>query len=174
MVKATITDDFLQWAADLSVNCRLDRIVFDECQLLFTAAETYRAKLRNLVMLRSLGCPCVFLTGTLPPLRQREFEEAMQLQSPLYIRAPSHRLNVRYSVHRVRNRRSITKAKRLVEAQQLTLLQGEKGIIYCTSHAKCKALALLLRCHDYHASRDDGDLQFLAQRDEGFQAWVKG
>ncbi|EXM14239.1 hypothetical protein FOTG_17350 [Fusarium oxysporum f. sp. vasinfectum 25433] len=151
--EAAITDDFLQWAADLSVNGRLDRVVIDECHLTFTAAETYRSKLRGLVLLRSLGCPFVFLTGTLPPLRQRDFEEAMQLQNPLYIRASSHRLNVRYAVLRVRNGRGIMEVKR---------------------QAKCKALARQLDCHYYHALRDDSDSQFIAQREEGFQAWLRG
>jgi hypothetical protein len=45
------------------------------------------------------------LTGTLPLLRQREFEEAMQLQNPLYIRLSSHRVNIEYSIKRVRNGR---------------------------------------------------------------------
>ncbi|KAG4274817.1 hypothetical protein FPRO04_14476 [Fusarium proliferatum] len=172
--EAAITDDFLQWAADLSVNGRLDRVVIDECHLTFTAAETYRSKLRGLVLLRSLGCPFVFLTGTLPPLRQRDFEEAMQLQNPLYIRASSHRLNVRYAVLRVRNGRGVMEVKRRVEARLPDLSAGEKGIIYCTSQAKCKALARQLDCHYYHALRDDSDSQFIAQREEGFQAWLRG
>ena len=71
------SDDFLQWAADLRVRGQLDRVVIDECHLTFTAADEYRRKLRGLVLLRNLGCPFVFLTGTLPPLCQREFEEAM-------------------------------------------------------------------------------------------------
>ncbi|RGP59552.1 recq family [Fusarium longipes] len=172
--EAAITDDFLQWAADLSVNGRLDRVVIDECHLTFTAAETYRSKLRGLVLLRSLGCPFVFLTGTLPPLRQRDFEEAMQLQNPLYIRASSHRLNVRYAVLRVRNGRGVMEVKRRVAARLPDLSAGEKGIIYCTSQAKCKALALQLGCHYYHALRDNSDSQFIAQREEGFQAWLRG
>ncbi|KAM0362018.1 hypothetical protein ACHAO7_011321 [Fusarium culmorum] len=172
--EAAVTDDFLQWAADLSVNGRLDRVVIDECHLSFTAAETYRAKLRSLVLLRSLGCPFVFLTGTLPPLRQRDFEEAMQLQAPLYVRASSHRLNVRYSVFRVRNGRGVMEVKKLVDGRLQHLSPGEKGVIYCTSHAKCKALALQLSCHYYHAQRDNTDAHFIAQREQGFQSWVNG
>ncbi|RKK31201.1 hypothetical protein BFJ66_g15949 [Fusarium oxysporum f. sp. cepae] len=38
--ETAVTDGFLQWAADLSVNGRLDRVVIDECHLSFTAAET--------------------------------------------------------------------------------------------------------------------------------------
>ncbi|KAJ4175931.1 hypothetical protein NW767_015620 [Fusarium falciforme] len=172
--EAAITDDFLQWAANLSIRGRLDRVVIDECHLSFTAAETYRAKLRCLVLLRSLGYPFVFLTGTLPPLRQRDFEDAMQLQAPLYIRASSHRLNVRYSVLRVRNGRGVMEVKKLVDARLPRLSLGEKGVIYCTSHAKCRALARQLGCHYYHAQRDDSHAQFIARREQGFQAWVNG
>lgn len=111
--ETAVGEDSLQWAADLSVHGRLDRIVIDECHLTFTAADEYRGKLRGLVLLRGLGCPFVFLTGTLPPPRQREFEEAMQLQNPLYIRASSHRLSVRYSVIRVKNGRRIAKVEKL-------------------------------------------------------------
>ncbi|KAM6504552.1 hypothetical protein FSOLCH5_015458 [Fusarium solani] len=171
--EAAVTDDFLQWAADLSVRGRLDRVVIDECHLTFTAAETYRAKLRCLVLLRSLGCPFVFLTGTLPPLRQRDFEEAMQLQAPLYIRASSHRLNARYSVLRVRNGRGVMEVKKLVDSRLRVYRQGRRGSC-CTSHAKCRALARQLSCHYYHAQRDDGDAQFVAQREQGFRAWVNG
>ncbi|KAI3567775.1 hypothetical protein IWW34DRAFT_776865 [Fusarium oxysporum f. sp. albedinis] len=94
----------------------------------------------------------------------------MQLQNPLYIRASSHRLNVRYAVLRVRNGRGVMEVKRRVEARLPDLSAGEKGIIYCTSQAKCKALARQLDCHYYHALRDDSDSQFIAQREEGFQA----
>ncbi|KAG7406728.1 putative ATP-dependent DNA helicase Q1 [Fusarium oxysporum f. sp. rapae] len=166
--------EIFRQAADLSVNRRLDRVVIDECHLTFTAAETYRSKLQGLVLLQSLGCPFIFLTGTLPPLRQRDFEEAMQLQNPLYIRASSHRLNVQYAILRVHNRQGVIEVKRRVEARLPDLSAREKGIIYCTSQAKYKALAHQLDCHYYHALRDDSDSQFIAQRKEGFQAWLRG
>jgi superfamily II DNA helicase RecQ len=172
--EAAVSDDFLQWAADLRVRGRLDRVVIDECHLTFTAADEYRKKLRGLVLLRNLGCPFVFLTGTLPPLCQREFEEAMQLQNPLYIRASSHRVNVQYSVLRVRNGQGIMKVKKLVEARLGSLTPGEKGVVYCTSHAKCRALARQLGCHHYHGTPEDCDTHFVAQREAGFQAWLRG
>ncbi|KAH7108990.1 hypothetical protein B0J13DRAFT_614547 [Dactylonectria estremocensis] len=92
--EAAGTDDFLQWAADLAVWGRLDRVVIDECYLTFTAANEYRGKLRALVCLRNLCCPFVFLMGMLPPLCELAFEEAMQLRNPIYIRASSHRIRV--------------------------------------------------------------------------------
>lgn len=50
----------------------------------------------------------------------------------------------------------------------------KKGVIYCLSHARCKALARQLGCHYYHALREDSSSQFTAQREAGFQAWVQG
>lgn len=174
--EAASSDDFLQWAADLRVRDRLDRVVIDECHLMFTAANEYRRKLRALVLLRNLGCAFVFLTGTLPPLCQREFEEAMQLQNPLYIRASSHRTNVEYLVQRVGNGRGVTEVIRRAKARLglTTKGGGGKGIVYCATHAKCQMLALQLKCHYYHGTPDDADAHFLAQREEGFQAWLRG
>jgi superfamily II DNA helicase RecQ len=74
--EAASSDDFLQWATDLRAQGELDQVVLDECHLTFTTTDEYRRKLRRLVLLRNLSCPFV-LTGTLPPLYQREFEEAI-------------------------------------------------------------------------------------------------
>ena len=172
--EAASGEDFLQWAAEIRTQGRLDRVVVDECHLTFTAALEYRKKLRGLVLLRNLGCPFVFLTGTLPPLCERDFEDAMHLQRPLYIRASSHRINTKYSVVRVGNGRGPMEVRRLVERELPLLAPGEKGIVYCRSHALCKALARLLKCHYYHSDPNDGDAHYLAQREEGFQAWVHG
>lgn len=172
--EAASGDDFLQWAADACTRGAVERIVVDECHLCITAADNYRRRLRSLVLLRQLGRPMVFLTGTLPPLRQREFEEAMQLQNPYYIRASSHHINVRYSVTHVQNGRGLMEVRKLVLARQSLLKVGEKGVIYCSSKAKCQVLARQLNCHYYHSASYDGDAQFLAQRDAGFQAWIRG
>ncbi|KAH9205095.1 P-loop containing nucleoside triphosphate hydrolase protein [Leptodontidium sp. 2 PMI_412] len=118
-------------------------------------------------------CPFVFLTGIVPRLCEREFEEAMQLQNPLYIRASSHRVNVQYSVLRVRNRRGPMEARKLVDARLGCLAPGEKGVTYGTSHAKYKALARQLGCHYYHGNPMDSGAHFLAQRESGFHAWLQ-
>jgi superfamily II DNA helicase RecQ len=65
-------------------------------------------------------------------------------------------------------------AKKFVEARLGNLAPCEKGVVYCTSHAKCKVLARQLGCHYYHGNPQDSDAHFLAQREAGFQAWVRG
>jgi hypothetical protein len=172
--EAASGDDFLQWAADLRVQGRLDRVVIDECHLTFTAAYDYRKKLRGLVRLRSLGCPFVFLTGTLPPLSQRDFEGAMHLQEARYIRAPSHRTNTKYCVLRIGNGRWPMEVRRMVQKRVGSAKTGEKGVIYCGSREKCKVMAKLLGCHYYHGEREAFDAHFLAQREAGFQSWLRG
>jgi hypothetical protein len=173
--EAASSDDFLQWASDLQTRGVLDRVVIDECHLVFTAADEYRPKLRGLVLLRQLGCPMVFLTATLPPLQQREFEEAMLLQSPRYIRDSTHRVNIEYSVQRVQNGRGIIEVKKLVEVMLKTWVCGEKGVIYCRSYAKCQAMAYQLKCHYYYGGdSNDPEAVSQAQRAVGFQAWIDG
>lgn len=145
--------------------------MIDERHLTFTAADEYRGKLRGLVLLR---CPFAFLTGTVPPLCQRGFEEAMLLQNPLYIRASSHRVNVEYTVVRVKNGRGATEVQKLVESRVAGLAPGEKGVIYCNSHMKCKLLAQRLVSHYYHGNLGDSNAHFFAQREASFQAWLGG
>lgn len=172
--EAASSDNFLQWASELVSRKALDRIVVDECHVMFTAADEYRKKLRSLALLRQLGCPFVFLTGTLPPLQEREFEEAMHLRNPIYIRASCHRLNIEYSVKRIKNGHGPMEAKKLLDARRKVLKPGQKGIVYCISHAKCKALARHLQCHYYHGVPDSCSAHFMAQREEGFEAWLRG
>jgi superfamily II DNA helicase RecQ len=172
--EAASSDRFLHWAADLCLQGRLDRVVLDECHLIFTAAVEYRKRLRNLVLLRNLPCPFLFLTGTLPPLRVGEFEEALHLHDPLYIRASSHRINTQYSVDRVKSGQGVMMIKRHVVIRAKTMAPGEKGIIYCSSKAKCKALAGQIKCHYYHSASHDQEAEFFAWQEAGFQAWLRG
>ena len=65
-------------------------------------------------------------------------------------------------------------ARKLVNARLGSLVPGEKGVIYCTSHAKYKALAWQLGCHYYHGNPKDSNVHFLAQREVSFQAWLQG
>ncbi|KAL2211173.1 hypothetical protein CC79DRAFT_1347853 [Sarocladium strictum] len=147
-----------QWPEAQDVWPRVTVILAEAaCHLTFTAADEYRGKLRDLVLLRGLGCLFVFLTGTLPLLRQRD-----------------HRLNMQYSVVRVKNSRGIAKVKKLVLSRRQDLAKSEKGVVYCASYAKCKVLAQQLGCHYYHGLPSDSNAHFFAQRKERFQAWLEG
>ncbi|KAH8645567.1 hypothetical protein BGZ61DRAFT_542699 [Ilyonectria robusta] len=66
-------------AAGLSISNQLNRVVIDECHLTFTAALSYRTKLKGLIQLQGLACLLIFLTGTLLPYKQAALEAAMLL-----------------------------------------------------------------------------------------------
>jgi len=53
-------------------------------------------------------------------------------------------------------------ARKLVNTWLRSLAPGKKDIIYCTSHAKYKALARQLGYHYYHGNPKDNDAYFLA------------
>lgn len=42
-----------------------------------------------------------------------------------------------------------SRVKKLVEVRVGSFTTGEKGVVYCMTHAKCKALAGLLDCCYY-------------------------
>jgi hypothetical protein len=107
LAEVASSDDFLYWAAELRIRGRLDRVVLDKYYVAITTTNKYRKRLRGLVLLRQLVYPMVFLTGTFPPHRRQEFEEAIQLDQPRYIRALTYRTTTEYSVSRVGNRRGI-------------------------------------------------------------------
>jgi hypothetical protein len=63
---------------------------------------------------------------------------------------------------RVRNGQGLIEARKLVDAWLRSLALREKGVIYCTSYAKYKALAWTLKCHYYYRNLKDSDTYFLA------------
>ncbi|KAL2203436.1 hypothetical protein CC79DRAFT_1390855 [Sarocladium strictum] len=105
--------------------------------------------LRVIVILAEAACYLTFTAAD-------KYHGKLRDLNPLYIRALSHRLNVRYSIVRVKNGRGIAKVKKLVLSRWQDLVKGEKGVVYCASYA------------------NDSNAHFFAQRKEGFQAWLEG
>jgi len=99
-VEAAGHDSFMEYARGLVHAQRLDRIVVDECHLTITAAD-YRQSLVGLSQIRSLRTQFVYLTATLPPSMQAEFEERNHLYRPAVVRASVDRPNIHYGVERI-------------------------------------------------------------------------
>jgi superfamily II DNA helicase RecQ len=99
-IEAASTRDFFKYAQGLVRHQRLDRIVVDECHLTVTAAE-YRPAMVDVATIRCLRTQFVYITATLPPSMQAEFEERNHLVCPITIRASSNRPNIFYMVRKV-------------------------------------------------------------------------
>jgi superfamily II DNA helicase RecQ len=72
--KAASSKDFIKYARRLIAEQKLDRIVIDKCYLTVIAAE-YRPSIVELITIRSLRTQFVYLTATLLPSMQAEFDE---------------------------------------------------------------------------------------------------
>ena len=98
--EAAGTKAFQAYAYRLAATGELGRIVLDEAHFTVTASE-YRAAMVDLALIRGVQTQFVYLTATLPPSLQAQFELQNNLVNPKVIRASTNRRNLSYVVERV-------------------------------------------------------------------------
>jgi len=160
VVSADVAGDwrFLDYGSLLVRQKLLRRIVIDECHLTFTSSD-YRPKLAHLKRLRSLNCPMVLLTATLPRVLEVELSESMLVPLARYIRAVTVRKNTRYSVHWCPRGEDVAVMAVDMVRRQEERLRGQKGVVYCRTREHCEALAEELGCGYYHAASMEKEKQ---------------
>lgn len=152
-VEAAVTRAFLMYSQGLVARQKLDRIIIDECHLTVIAVQ-YRPVITELTMLRSLRTQFVYLSATLPPSMQEEFNERNHLLRPAVVRALSNRSNLAYSVYR-----AITGKGSLLEQAVALAQKGrvrfsdphDKIILYAREQEEADQLARMLGCRSYMA-----------------------
>lgn len=98
-----VTPEFREYAHGLVIRGRLDRIVVDECHMLVNTSH-YRACFDKVgESVRRLRAQTLWLTATLPPPLEYAFVARAYLSGAHFIRLPSRRPNIGYSVEPVRN-----------------------------------------------------------------------
>lgn len=172
-VEAACTKDFLRYAQALIANQKLDRVVVDECHLTVTAAR-YRAAMIDLGLLRGLRTQFVYLTATLPPVIQTEFEQQNHLYHPSVVRASSNRPNVFYMVRQatVGNgsllEQSAAEARDAWFSSELFDKARDKVLVYVRTRAEAVELSDLLECDFYTA--ESGTLE---EKERVLAKWTK-
>ena len=158
-VEAAGTKDFCKYARVLIAQQKLDRIVVDECHLTVTAVE-YRSSMIDMTAIRVLRTQFVYLTATLPPSIQAEFEERNHLLRPRTIRASSNRPNLFYMVRKASEAssgRGCLLQQCAAEARDAWDMSGlfdkgcDKIILYVRTRKEATELALMLECDEYTA-----------------------
>ena len=132
---------------------RVKRTIVDECHLLLIDLA-FRARFSEIWRLVSFEHQHLFLTGTLPPRLEAPLKEMCHLPpNTLVIRAPTHRPELAYHVHRVMSDSLILKTiARLAHVLQHRKFDSESwGIIYVTSRVECETLSDWLGIPKYHA-----------------------
>lgn len=156
---------FGKYAALLDEKRLLRRVVVDEAHLIFTASH-WRRKLARLRTLRTLTCPMLLLSATIPRACEDLLSESMNLRCATYIRASTVRPNTRYMVSWCGRGEQLPSAVAMCRRQQYFLTNGRKGVVYCNSKDDCEALAEELGCQYYHAD--------VPNRTERIDRWLKG
>ena len=155
-VEAASTKDFLTYAQTLVHQQKLDRIVVDECHLTVTAA-VYRESMVDLAIIRDLRTQFVYLTATLPPSMQSEFEERNHLFHPKVIQSSSNRPNIFYEVCRARSGKGslLQQAAAIARAawyrDDVFDVQRDKIILFVQTRDEAQELADILKCPFYTA-----------------------
>jgi superfamily II DNA helicase RecQ len=142
---------------------------FDESYTIILDVS-YRERLGLLVGLHRYGCPLVMLTATLPVSIEGWFRERMLAQDAAIIRAPTARVNIRYSVKAVKPSKTgvedrVIEAMRVIEGR----IEGsQRGVIYCHSIKEYKALARRASYSYYHSKL------LSEERAAALQNWIDG
>lgn len=111
----------------------------------------------DLTFIRSLRTQFVYLTATLPPSMQAEFEERNFLVRPKVIRASSNRPNLFYMVRKAEPGDGTLLQQAAIEAQDAWTHSGlfdterDKIILYVRTRDEAGQLADLLECGSYTA-----------------------
>ena len=152
-VETAVTADFQFFLKDLQSQQKLDRIVFDECHLIITAAS-YRYHMHLLKQLRLINTQFIFLSATLSAKLQKDLEEHIMIQQNTVIRAQTVRHNISYRVSYFESMREESQFSEL----QSTLISfiktfsaQDRVLIYMMSKASAERLRTFLNCAIYHS-----------------------
>ena len=169
--EAAGTKAFRAYAYKLAATGDLGRIVLDEAHFTVTASE-YRAAMVDLALIRGVRTQFVYLTATLPPTLQAQFELQNNLVSPKVIRGSTNRPNLFYMVGRVPGAGGLLEegareAREAWEDGQLLDQARDKIILYVRTKEDAATLAKLLHCSPYTA-----DAGTAKQKEELLRTWL--
>lgn len=177
-VDLAVTDHCRAFLLSLQENGRLDRIVLDEAHLILTASH-YREQLGFLGYLRTLHCPFICLTATLPPCAKLDLNKALHFSRPKIICGCTGRHNLQYSIQSILPLAGKESREDAIIQQAVTICNlrssqwhmnkpAARGLCFVRSKATGFRLAEELGCQFYHAG-----LEPLA-REEMIKKWAQG
>jgi superfamily II DNA helicase RecQ len=154
-IESIIDEVFIQLFISLINKNKIDRIIFDECHLLITAAN-YRTIMFRFKELLVNPVQVVFLTGTLSFTEEKQLISELKLDQVAKIRANCIRTNISYQAIEFKSKSLDLQIKEIQDyieenkANFLTL--RDKVIIFCPSTALVNHIADALNCCRYSSS----------------------
>ena len=147
--------NFIFKVKDLVSQERLDRVVVDECHLLFTS-RSYRPIMFKFREFLELPVQFVFLSGTFPPYLEESFRREFPLQELTCIRGSTARANISYLARPYQSKKEGAQFLELREYIDASLSAfastKDKILVFCPSAAKAARLGDFLDCPVYYSS----------------------
>lgn len=147
------TKSFSRFVDEKRMLRQLDRIVIDECHILFESTDAWRPDVLRLSEMTGKGTQLVYLTATMPPVLQPAFLDLAGLDSKeldVIRDETTTRPNIAYQVHEyARGALDVTLAQ-LVAAKRAQYGPEAQILVYCPSVAETKRLGKLLQCSAYY------------------------
>lgn len=131
---------------------RLDRIIIDECHVIFDSSEKFRPKIRDLNQLPRFETQLIYLTATLPVKTEAQWFSLMGIDRnrTQIIRTPTTRPNIQYSVVNILNSELYSELQDLITSLQEKYTHTGIIIVYCGSIKITKKVAEVLNCPGYY------------------------
>lgn len=169
-VEQAVRARFRAFLGQLDAIGALARIVFDEAHLVLTAVS-YRPKMSLVRHLRQLSCQVVFLTATLPPLLQSQFEERLLLKDPRVIRSRSFRPDITYRIRHSSDANLLEYVCRTVTSMLHHYRHDPDArlLVYTITRPDADDVSERLGCPKYYS--DSGDA---SEKARAMQTWRDG
>jgi superfamily II DNA or RNA helicase len=98
-IESTNHTQFLGWCQNLIGEGKLDRVVLDECHLIYSA-RSYRPIMNKISQIRKLKVPLLLTTATLSKSAMQEITKILVLNTPLLVQESINQPNIHYSVRK--------------------------------------------------------------------------
>ena len=118
-----VRGEFLHYATGLQLHQQLAHMFFDECHVAFTDTS-YRARLRELWMLRYLDCPFTCLTATLMVELEQLLRDQLLIPTAVLFRRSTARRSIQYVVHDSKTEAPSTVGVKMIQGLVLGLGLG--------------------------------------------------
>jgi superfamily II DNA helicase RecQ len=119
-----VSEEFGTFLNRMKMSKRLDRVVIDECHVMFNQGLGFRKQLQQMGKLMIAEVQMVLLSATLPPSRKEELWEKMGwVEEPLMFRDQTVRKNIRYQVMDVKSRMRRGVNRKAMEEKEKEVLE---------------------------------------------------
>lgn len=148
VAESAITQGFTDFINAKKGSHQLERIVIDECHSILQSNEKWRPKMLQLRELAGRDVQVVCLTATLPPKKEDDFLERMDMKVDglKILRDITVRPNIAYSVRQYDEAEEMEYVRALVEQKTTQYPASDKIIIYCRTVPQVRDFGHALEC----------------------------